>query len=151
MNASAQTAKPVAAVGIVCVRDDDVLLVRRGSPPLEGRWTLPGGRLEWGERAVDAALRELMEETGCAAEIIGLVDVVDGLITNSGPGTDGDLIAHYVLIDYAARWTDGEPRGGDDASDARFFSRAEIEALGLWSETLRVIAAGRAMVASRAG
>src|SRR5690606_8367924 len=103
-------------------------------------------RIEWGERAADAALRELMEETGCAADLVGLVDVVDALITNSGPETDPTPWAHYVLIDYAARWVSGEPRAGDDAREARFCATAELEGLGLWSETLRVIEAARAMV-----
>lgn len=139
---------PVAAAGIVCFRGDEVLLVRRGSPPLEGRWSIPGGRIEWGECAADAALRELMEETGCSATLIGLVDVVDALITNSGAETDRapSPWAHYVLVDYAARWVSGEPRAGDDASEARFFAVGDIAALGLWSETLRVIEAARAMV-----
>jgi 8-oxo-dGTP diphosphatase len=132
---------PVAAVGVVCVRGDDVLLIRRGAPPLEGHWSLPGGRIEWGERAADAALRELKEETGCDAEIAGFIDVIDGVFAENSQAVSW----HYVLLDYAARWTGGEPRGGDDATEARFFSPAEVAALGLWSETIRVIEAGRAI------
>lgn len=148
MSAAPAPRAPVAAAGIVCLRGDDVLLVRRGAPPLEGRWSIPGGRIEWGERAADAALRELMEETGCAAELVGLVDVVDALITHSGAETDQARApwAHYVLIDYAARWAAGEPRAGDDASEARFFAPEEVATLGLWSETLRVIEAAREML-----
>lgn len=134
--------RPIAAVGIVCLRGDEVLLIRRGAPPLEDAWSLPGGRIEWGERAADAALRELKEETGCEAELIGLVDVVDGLMGRTG-AEDEPPWGHYVLIDYAARWSSGEPKAGDDARDARFFSSSEITELGLWSETLRVIAAAR--------
>ncbi|QGZ94553.1 NUDIX hydrolase [Terricaulis silvestris] len=135
---------PVAAVGVVCLRDDDVLLVRRGTPPLEDSWSLPGGRIEWGERAADAARRELKEETGCDAEIAGLIDVVDAVLSRRG--ADAPPWGHYVLIDYAARWTGGEPTAGDDAREARFFAAAELETLGLWSETLRIIEAARAMV-----
>jgi 8-oxo-dGTP diphosphatase len=134
---------PVAAVGIVCMRGDEVLLIRRGAPPFEGSWSIPGGRIEWGERAIDAALRELLEETGCGADIIGLVDVVDAVLDPR----EGESAKHYVLIDYAARWTAGEPRAGDDARDARFFSPAELGALGLWRETSRIIARARAMLA----
>jgi 8-oxo-dGTP diphosphatase len=140
--------QPTAAVGVVCLRGDDVLLIRRGKPPLEGEWSLPGGRIEWGERTADAALRELKEETDCSAEIVGLVDVVDGIMTRTRD-SEAAPWAHYVLIDYAARWIGGEPSAGDDASDARFFSPAELEALGLWTETLRIIAAGRLMVNGR--
>jgi len=128
--------RPIAAAGVVCLRGDDVLLIRRGAPPLEGQWSLPGGRIERGERAADAALRELREETGCSAELTGLIDVVDAIWPDR----------HYLLIDFAARWTGGEPRAGDDASAARFFAPAELAALDLWSETRRIIEAARTLV-----
>ncbi|MDQ3124062.1 MAG: NUDIX hydrolase [Pseudomonadota bacterium] len=129
---------PVPAVGVVCLRGDSVLLIRRGTPPRQGEWSLPGGRIETGERAVDAALRELREETGVEAEITGLIDVVDGLFPEAG--------RHYVLIDYAARWLSGEPVAGDDALEARFVALDEVEALIDWSETQRII---RMAVAAR--
>lgn len=122
---------PIPAVGVVCLRGDSVLLIRRGTPPREGEWSLPGGRIEPGERAMDAALRELREETGVEAEITGLIDVVDGLFPEAG--------RHYVLIDYAARWLLGEPVAGDDAAEARFVGLDEIETLIDWSETRRII------------
>ena len=130
---------PVPAVGVVCMRGEEVLLIRRGRPPRLGEWSLPGGRIEPGERAVDAALRELLEETGVVAEIVGLVDVVDGLFPDAG--------VHYVLIDYAARWRAGEPVAGDDADDARFMSLAEAETMVAWDETRRIIHAARNMMA----
>lgn len=122
---------PVPAVGVVCLRGDSVLLIRRGTPPRQGEWSLPGGRIEPGERAVDAALRELGEETGVEAEITGLIDVVDGLFPEAG--------RHYVLIDYAARWVSGEPVAGDDALEARFVALDEVESLIEWSATRRII------------
>lgn len=123
---------PVPCVGVVCLRGDEVLLIRRGTPPRQGEWSLPGGRIEPGERAVDAALRELREETGVEAEIIGLLDVVDGIFPEAG--------RHYVLIDYAARWISGEPVAGDDAIEARFVSLDQATTLVDWSETRRIIA-----------
>lgn len=122
---------PVPCVGVVCLRGDSVLLIRRGTPPRQGEWSLPGGRIEPGERAVDAALRELREETGVEAQITGLIDVVDGLFPEAG--------RHYVLIDYAARWVSGEPVAGDDAAEARFVALDEVGTLVDWSETLRII------------
>jgi len=147
MNAPpAPTPTPVAAVGVVCLRGDEVLLIRRGTPPLEDSWSLPGGRIEWGERAADAALRELKEETGCDATLIGLIDVVDAVLSRRADSGESEAAwGHYVLIDYAARWTAGEPIAGDDARDARFFSPDELAGLNLWSETLRIITAARAM------
>lgn len=122
---------PVPAVGVVCLRGDAVLLIRRGRPPRQGEWSLPGGRIEPGERAVEAAFRELREETGVEAEITGLIDVVDGVFPEEG--------RHYVLIDYAARWLSGEPVAGDDALEARFVALDQVDALIDWSETRRVI------------
>jgi 8-oxo-dGTP diphosphatase len=122
---------PVPCVGVVCLRGGEVLLIRRGRPPKQGEWSLPGGRIEPGERAVDAALRELREETGVEAEITGLIDVVDGLFPEAG--------RHYVLIDYAARWLSGEPVAGDDALEARFVALDKVGALIDWNETRRII------------
>lgn len=121
--------RPVPTVGVVCLRGAEVLLIKRGNPPRKGQWSLPGGRLEWGETLQAGALRELREETGCEAEILGLIDVVDGVMTTR----------HYIMIDYAARWTGGEPMAGDDAADARFFPLEEALAVVEWDETRRVI------------
>jgi 8-oxo-dGTP diphosphatase len=123
---------PTAAVGVVCFRDDEVLLIRRGTPPRLGQWSLPGGRIEPGEPTRDAALRELMEETGIQARIGPLVDVVDGIFPEIG--------RHFVLIDYLATWIAGEPLAGDDAAEARFWPIAEALSLVEWDETRRIIA-----------
>ncbi len=136
---------PSAAVGVVCLKGREVLLIRRGRPPLKGAWSLPGGRIEWGERASDAALRELREETGVEAELLGLLDVVDGLFS----GADGAIAAHYVLIDYVAVWTGGEPVAGDDAAAAAFHPLDQLDDLGLWAETVRIIRMAEARYGGR--
>ena len=131
---------PVPAVGVVCLKDEAVLLIRRGKPPRMGEWSLPGGRIEPGERAMDAALRELAEETGVRADILGLLDVVDGVFPEAG--------RHYVLIDYLAVWRGGEPVAGDDALEAAFHPVAGVEKLVSWDETVRVIRLGAARLAA---
>jgi len=133
---ASMSSNPVPTVGVVCLKGDLVLLIRRGQPPRLNQWSLPGGRLEWGETLEVAALRELKEETGVDAELLGLLDVVDGVFP-ARPG--GEITRHYVMIDYAARWTGGEPEAGDDAADARFVTLDEAMALVEWDETRRVI------------
>lgn len=136
MTATPILQRPVPTVGVVCLKDDQVLLIKRGTPPRLGQWSLPGGRIEWGEAVDAAALRELKEETGVDAELTGLLDVVDGVFTSR---ESGEVTRHFVMIDYAARWTGGEPVAGDDAADARFFTREEALAAVEWDETRRVI------------
>lgn len=119
----------------MCFRDDSVLLIRRGQPPLQGAWSLPGGRIEWGERVEAAAARELFEETGIQARLLGMVEVVDGLFPIGGE----EVSAHYLLIDYAAQWISGEPVAGDDAAEAAFHPLDRLGPLDLWSETVRII------------
>lgn len=134
--------KPTAAVGVVCFNAaGDVLLIQRGTPPRLGEWSIPGGRLEWGETTQACALRELKEETGVNAQLVGLIDVVDGIFTSR---TNGKVTRHYVLIDYVARHLSGAPVAGDDAADARFVSQADLANYELWDPTLKVIEAGRA-------
>ena len=132
---------PIVGVGIVCFRGGDVLMIRRGKPPREGAWSLPGGRQKLGETVRDCALRELRQETNVEAVIGPLLDVVDSL-TRDG---DGGLQYHYTLVDFRADWTSGVPRAGGDAAEARWFTPAELQALDLWRETRRVIELARGM------
>ncbi|MEM6626401.1 MAG: NUDIX hydrolase [Pseudomonadota bacterium] len=133
---------PVPAAGIVCFREDDVLLIKRGTPPRLDEWSIPGGKIKWGERAADAALRELREETSVEARLIGLIDVVDGVFTSR---RTGDVTRHYLLVDYAAVWVAGEPVAGDDAAHAEFLSPDRLQDIELWDETRRIIDVARSL------
>ena len=110
---------PVPAVGVVCWRDDEVLLIRRGQAPRLGEWSIPGGKVIRGEALHDAALRELFEETHVQAIIGGLLAIYEII--------EPDF--HYVLIDYSADWLSGEPVAGDDADVARFMRLDEAMTL----------------------
>jgi 8-oxo-dGTP diphosphatase len=128
--------RPTPAVGIVAVNAaGEVCLIRRGQPPLEGSWSLPGGKVEWGEGVEAAARRELAEETGLVAGPLHLLAVVDGVFTARSTGA---VTRHYVLIDYLAL-VEGQPCASSDAAEARWFCRAAIPGLGLWDETVRII------------
>ncbi|WP_424139048.1 NUDIX hydrolase [Roseomonas chloroacetimidivorans] len=131
--------RPWVGIGCVAFRGDEVLLVRRLRPPRLGEWTIPGGAQMLGEPAEEAARRELREETGVEVGPLTLVACVDIVHRDEA----GAIRFHYTIVDYAGRWISGEPRAGDDASEARFFMPEELPGLGLWEETLRVIAEGR--------
>jgi ADP-ribose pyrophosphatase YjhB (NUDIX family) len=119
----------VAAVIAVVVRDDQVLLVRRGRPPAEGMWGVPGGKMEFGETVLAAAERELFEETAVRAEAVRAFQVIDALDRDA----DGIVRHHHMLAAVACRWIEGEPVAGDDAAEAAWFrlDRLDVEPDGL--------------------
>lgn len=126
---------PRAAASAAIFRDSSVLLVKRGKPPVSGLWSLPGGHIEPGEPAREAALREVTEETGVTAEIIGLADTHDVIIR----GTDSMLKAHYLLAVFYGRWIAGEPVAATDCADARFVPVEEVGSYPLTEGAQRII------------
>ncbi|HET6183081.1 MAG TPA: NUDIX hydrolase [Acetobacteraceae bacterium] len=134
--------RPIVGIGIVVLKDDRVLLVRRAKPPNVGTWTLPGGAQELGETAEAAARRELAEETGIEAGPLQLVAQVDSIRRDA----DGRVQFHYTIIDFAAAWAGGEPVAGSDVSEAVWAPVDALELYDLWSEAHRVIAAARRLI-----
>ena len=129
-------ARPIVGVGTVVLDGDMVLMIQRGKPPQQGSWSLPGGAQELGETIHEAARREVREETGLEIEIFGLIDVVDSV----RPDADDKIEYHYTLIDVAGHAVGGTLMAGGDAQDCRWFTRPEIDAMDIWSETKRIIA-----------
>jgi 8-oxo-dGTP diphosphatase len=108
---------PRGAASAAIFRGGEVLLIERGKEgPFQGLWSLPGGRIEPGEPVRAAALREVGEETGVVAELVGVLDIHD--VIRRHPA--GDLASHYLLAVFYGRWVSGEPVAGDDATAARF-------------------------------
>jgi 8-oxo-dGTP diphosphatase len=110
-----------------------VLLIQRAHPPSAGRWSLPGGRVERGERLEAAVARELEEETGLVVEVGPLIEVVELI----------DAAYHFVVLDYLCAQRGGSLRAGDDASDARFVAVSELRGLGCTEKVIEVV--GRAI------
>jgi len=131
---------PLVGVGAVVVEEGRVLLVRRGSEPLKGKWSLPGGLLELGESLTGGVVRELREETGLIVEPVELIELLDRI------QRQGERVRyHYVLADYLCRVTGGSLQAASDADAVRWVERAEWNshsALQLDPVTVRVIEMG---------
>ena len=131
---------PLVGVGAVVVEEGRVLLVRRGTEPLLGRWSLPGGLLEVGESLSAGVVREVREETGLTVEPLELIELLDRI------HREGERVRyHYVIADYLCRVAGGALQAASDADAARWVERAEWNshsALQLDPVTVRVIEMG---------
>jgi ADP-ribose pyrophosphatase YjhB (NUDIX family) len=118
---------PRVGVGAVVLSRGRVLLVRRGKPPAEGRWSLPGGLVDLGETSVAAARREVQEECGIKVRIAGLAGLLDRVTRDA----DGRVRYHWVLVDYLAfpESDDDTITAGDDAAEVRWVAIDEVERL----------------------
>ena len=129
--------RPVLAASAACFRGGKLLLARRAVPPL--LWTLPGGRVEFGETAADAAQRELLEETGIGAEIAGFAGYREMLL----PGGEGKVERHFVILSFAARWRTGEPRANAELSAAEWIEPEMIVRFETTDGLGEIVAAAR--------
>ena len=131
---------PIPTVGAVIFDGERVLLVQRGKEPNKGRWTIPGGAIELGETVRQAVEREVREECGIRVQAGDVVEVLDIIQRDEA----GALRFHYVLIDLACRYADGEIVPGDDVSDVRWVHPDEFDLLDVPQRARVVIAKARA-------
>jgi len=135
--------RPIVGIGVAVLRPGAVLLVRRGTPPNLGAWSLPGGAQDLGETAEAAARRELLEETGLAVGKLLLAANVDSIHRDA----DGRIRYHYTIIDFCTRWDGGEARAASDISELSWAPFDALAPYDLWSEAHRVIGIARALLA----
>jgi len=128
--------RPWVGIGVVLLRDERVLLVRRARPPGSGEWSLPGGAQHLGETAEAAARRELAEETGVAAGPLALLAHVDAIYRDEA----GRILYHYTILDFWGHWLGGVPHAQDDAAEARFVLRSELDSYLLRDTAREIIA-----------
>ena len=127
--------RPYVGVGVIVFRDKDVLLVKRNKDPNKGFWSIPGGKQILGETLVEAAQRELVEETGVRVDSLLLVDVADAIISDA----EGKIKYHYTLVDYMGHWYSGNSRAGDDAQEVRWVHMNELSSYSLLEKTMNII------------
>jgi 8-oxo-dGTP diphosphatase len=127
--------RPLVGVGGVVVLEDRVLLIRRGGPPLEGEWSIPGGMLELGESLREGVRRELEEETGLLVSVHELIEAFDRVTTDA----QGKSRYHFVILDYLCEVVSGAARAGSDVVDVAWAREEELERFSLTSTATRVI------------
>lgn len=144
--------KPVVGIGGVIIDQGRVLLIRRGSEPLRGEWSIPGGTLEIGETLEEGVARELLEETGIEVRVLEMIEVFDRIYLENG-ATGAQVKQrprfHYVIVDYLCERMGGEPRAGSDVTDVAFAREDELNRFHLTETATRILKKAFAMDRAR--
>lgn len=127
--------KPMVGVGVLIRDGDRFLIIKRAVDPDAGLWSIPGGLVEIGERAAEAAVREVKEETALDVEILDLLDIVDRIIEDD----DGRIKFHFVIVDYFARPRSGSVRASSDALEARWVRAEEFPSYELTATLVELL------------
>ena len=127
--------RPIVGVGGVIIADGRTLLIKRGNPPLEGEWSIPGGTLELGETLLEGVRRELAEETGVEVRVLDLIEVFERVFRDDA----GRARYHFVILDYLCERICGDARAGSDVTDVAWASEAELAQYSLTPTATRVI------------
>ena len=146
---------PVVGVGGVVISDGRALLIRRGSEPLKGEWSIPGGTLELGETIVEGIARELREETGLEVKALELIEVFERILEGD-PNEPGRRARnarpkyHFVIVDYLCEVLGGTPQPGSDVTATAWAREEELGRYTLTPTATRVLKKAFAMARARA-
>ncbi len=127
---------PIPAVGVAVISDKGrILMIRRGKPPAEGLWSVPGGTIELGETILEAAKREVLEETCLECRPYAVYDAIDAIYRDENQ----KLRFHYVILYVAATCKESQPHARDDATEARWFTLDEIRNIPTPGRTVQLL------------
>jgi len=144
--------RPIVGVGGVIIEDGRALLIRRGSEPLRGEWSIPGGTLELGESLQEGVARELREETGLEVRVLDVIEVFDRIFADENlPSLErkrGPRF-HFVIVDYLCERIGGEPCAGSDVTDIAFAREDQLGQYHLTETATRVLKRAFAMALTR--
>lgn len=127
--------RPIVGVGGVVISGERVLLIKRGHPPLEGQWSIPGGTLEVGETLIEGVRRELAEEADVEVRVVELIEVFERIFRDDA----GKIQYHFVILDYLCELLTGEPRAGSDVKDVAWTTEVEMQEYSLTPTATRII------------
>lgn len=145
--------RPVVGVGGVIVDRGCTVLIRRGTEPLLGQWSIPGGTIEVGETIEEAVRRELREETGLEVRVLELIELFDRIYMENGASPSQEKKKpryHYVIADYLCELVGGKPRAGSDVTDLAFAREDELSKFHLTEKATSVLTKAFAMYRDRA-
>jgi len=140
--------RPVVGVGGVVIENGRALLIKRGSEPLLGQWSIPGGTLELGESLQQGVARELLEETGLEVQVLDMIEAFDRIFLDpAAPNAEGRARPkyHYVIVDYLCERLAGEARASSDVTDIAFATEDELEKFQMTATATRVLLRAFAM------
>jgi len=138
--------RPVIGVGGVIIDRGRTVLIRRGTEPLLGEWSIPGGTIEIGETLEEAVRRELREETGLEVRVLELIELFDRIYRDA----EEKPRFHYVIADYLCGLVGGEPRAGSDVTDMAFAQEEELGKFKLTEKATSLLKKAFAMSRARA-
>jgi 8-oxo-dGTP diphosphatase len=146
--------QPLVGVGGVVIENDRALLIRRGAPPMEGEWSIPGGMLELGETLTQGVARELAEETGLEVNVIDIIEVLERIFpalpgADGAPGDAARPQYHFVILDYLCEARGGTLRAGSDAKEFVWTREDELAKFNLTVAVTRVLRKAFAMARAR--
>lgn len=115
--------RPIVGAGALILKDGRLLLIQRGSQPGKGKWSIPGGLVELGERVQDAMVRETKEEVGLDVVPVRLMDAFDSITLDE----QGRVQYHFVVVNFLARIVSGELKPASDIREASWVPVDEVE------------------------
>lgn len=145
----------MVGVGGVVVQDGRALLIRCGTEPLKGEWSIPGGMLEIGETLVAGVERELLEETGLRVRVIELIEIFERISHAKIPDVNVQPNPrpqyHFVIVDYLCEIVSGTAIAGSDVTDLAFATEHELPQFNLTPTATRIFKKAFTMAAARSG